>query len=134
MLCSTLPFRPANKTYTQRNSESVVAVATSSLDENNFIHFFPGFMILKTYLSIVLFRYTLTVKAHRGKGISSKRLTGVGGQSLNNSDRFHRSGSIFSPFPRAGEETLETRWFRLFIDHWQYYSTIRVWGCYKDEC
>ena len=53
MLCSTLLFRPGNKTYTRGNSEAMVALATSSLDKNNFIHFPPGLMILK-YLAIVV--------------------------------------------------------------------------------
>ena len=43
-----------NLSSTQSNSESMVALATSPLDKNKFIHFFLGLMILKTYLSIVV--------------------------------------------------------------------------------
>ena len=47
-------FRPGNLSCTGRNSKSMVALAISSLDTNNFIHFPPGLMILKTYLSTVV--------------------------------------------------------------------------------
>ena len=43
---STLLFRPGNLSYSRGNSESmVVALATSSLDKNNFIRFPPGLIV-----------------------------------------------------------------------------------------
>ena len=80
MLCFTLLFRPGNLSGTQSNSESAVALAISSLDKNNFIHFPLGLVILKTHLSIV--EVVVTAKAgycsHRGEGISAKCLAEVG--------------------------------------------------------
>ena len=55
VLCSTLLFKPGNLSCIRSNSESMVVLATCSVDKNNFIHFPPGLMILKTYLSIVVF-------------------------------------------------------------------------------
>ena len=52
MFCSTLLFRPGNLSCTRSNSKSMVALATSLLDKNNFIH--SPTHDFETYLSFVV--------------------------------------------------------------------------------
>ena len=96
MLCSTLRFRPGNLSCSRRYSKCMVALETSSLDKNNFVHFPPGFMILKMIFPLLwLLQYTLKAKAgycsHSGKGMLSRcsgfRLLSTTKQILTQSSR-----------------------------------------------
>ena len=69
----------------------MVALATSSLDKNNFIHLPPGLMILKMYLSIVVVvPIHLDGESWLATAHQNDRLKWAG-QLLSNLGPFHRS-------------------------------------------